>query len=100
TMLFASLFFAYAVLRMSSGVWPPEGATALPRALPFANTLVLLASSGLLAWGVSPARERVGRLRITLLATIALGALFLSLQMVVWAPLWRHGFRFDSGIYG
>jgi cytochrome c oxidase subunit 3 len=86
-MLFASLFFAYAVVRYHAAAWPPEGATPLPRALPFVNTLVLLASSVLLARG---ARR----------PAMALGAGFLGLQFAVWIPLWRAGFTLASGIYG
>jgi cytochrome c oxidase subunit III len=100
TMLFASLFFAYAVLRMASDTWPPEGAARLPVALPAFNTLLLLASSVVLSLGASTRRERPGGLRRALHATIALGGLFLALQMVVWVPLWRNGFRLSSGVYG
>jgi cytochrome c oxidase subunit III len=28
------------------------------------------------------------------------GTLFLVLQLAVWVPLWRSGFRIDSGLYG
>jgi cytochrome c oxidase subunit III len=100
TMLFASLFFAYAVLRMAANTWPPEGYAPLPRALPGINTAILLLSSAVLWLGVAPKREKAGRLAATLVATILLGTLFLALQMVVWAPLWKQGFRFDSGVYG
>lgn len=100
TMLFASLFFAYAVLRMSASTWPPDGAARLPRLLPALNTVVLLLSSVALWRGTRTAGERPGRLIGALYQTIGLGTLFLVLQMTVWAPLWRHGFRADSGIYG
>ena len=100
TMLFASLFFAYAVLRMASRTWPPEGYAPLPTALPGVNTAILVLSSAVLWFGVQPSREKPGRLAAALVATILLGALFLALQMVVWAPLWKRGFRFDSGVYG
>jgi len=99
SMLFASLFFAYAVLRMSSATWPPNGAARLPVGLPAANTAVLLLSSVVLARGVSPRREKAGRLASSVLATALLGSLFLALQLVVWVPLWTRGFRMDSGIY-
>ena len=99
SMLFASLFFAYAVLRISSATWPPLGASRLPVALPAFNTLVLLLSSVVLWRGTDPRREAPGRLARAVLATTALGALFLALQLVVWIPLWTGGFRMDSGVY-
>ena len=101
TMLFASLFFAYAVLRLRAPVWPPDGLAPLPRLLPAINTLVLLASSVALRFGTRPeAEEKSGALLRALRATIALGALFLLLQLAVWVPLWRSGFTIGSGIYG
>ncbi len=101
SMMFGSLFFAYAILRLRAGTWPPDGVAPLPRLLPFVNTLVLLASSAVLARGLRPASEaRIGALASALKATLALGSLFLVLQLAVWVPLWRSGFRIDSGVYG
>src|SRR5512143_2770139 len=99
SMLFASLFFAYAVLRISSATWPPEGASRLPKALPAVNTAVLLLSSVVLWIGADPRRERPGGLKRALLAALGLGSLFLALQMAVWVPLWTQGFRMSSGVY-
>ncbi|HEX7528692.1 MAG TPA: heme-copper oxidase subunit III [Thermoanaerobaculia bacterium] len=101
TMLFVALFFAYAVLRLRAPAWPPDGLQPLPKALPFLNTLVLLASSAVLHFGVRAEAEREpGLLRRALLGTMALGGVFLLLQLAVWVPLWRSGFRIDSGTYG
>lgn len=101
SMMFGSLFFAYAILRLKAGTWPPEGVEALPRLLPFVNTLVLLASSIVLARGLRPVSEaRPGALLGALKATLALGSLFLVLQLAVWIPLWRSGFTIASGVYG
>lgn len=101
TMLFASLFFAYAILRLRAETWPPDGLAPLPRLLPAVNTLVLLASSVALRFGTRPeAEENPGTLFRALKAAIALGGLFLVLQLAVWTTLWRAGFTFASGIYG
>lgn len=100
SMLFASLFFAYAVLRLRAPSWPPEGVAALPRLVPAINTAVILLSSVLLRLAIRPKDEiRPGKLHRALLVTIALGTLFLALQFVVWVPLWRSGFRIDSNSY-
>jgi heme/copper-type cytochrome/quinol oxidase subunit 3 len=102
TMLFVALFFSYAVLRANAATWPPDGLAPLPKALPFLNTLVLLASSAALHRGTRPESERrPGALRRALLSTMALGGLFLALQLAVWIPLWQRGFRIDNaGTYG
>jgi heme/copper-type cytochrome/quinol oxidase subunit 3 len=101
TMMFGSLFFAYAILRLKAETWPPEGIAPLPRLLPFVNTLVLLASSAVLSHGLRSASEtRPGALLAALKSTLALGSLFLVLQLAVWIPLWRSGFRIDTGVYG
>lgn len=101
TMLFVSLFFSYAVLRLRAGEWPPDGLEPLPRLLPFLNTLVLAASSLVLHAGVrSAAAVRPRALLSALRRTLALGSLFLALQLAVWIPLWRSGFRMDSGVFG
>ncbi len=102
TMLFVALFFAYAVLRLHATTWPPDGLAPLPKALPFLNTLVLLASSVVLNRGTGLHAERTpGALRRAILVTMGLGAFFLVLQLAVWIPLWQGGFRIDNtGTYG
>jgi cytochrome c oxidase subunit 3 len=101
SMMFGSLFFAYAILRLKAGTWPPDGVAPLPRLLPFVNTVILFLSSCVLHRGVrAEADARRGALLGALKATLALGSLFLVLQLAVWVPLWRSGFRIDSGIYG
>ena len=99
-MLFAALFFAYAALRARADVWPPPG-FRLPLGLPLANTTVLLASSLTLALGLRDLRAgRARRLAAWLGLTLALGATFLALQIVVWRSVWQGGLRVDTSVYG
>lgn len=100
-MLFAALFFSYAVLRVSASIWPTPGFVRLPLGIPGINTLLLLASSRTLA--VALGRLKGGELRACrneLLRTIALGVAFVALQHAVWIDLWSSGLRLDSGAYG
>ena len=96
-MLFASFFFAWAALRLPP-VWPPAGTPRLPVALPAFNTAVLVASGFVLGIGLK-ARAPGARVR-GLLGTLALGVLFVALQLAVWLPLWHAGFTASSGTAG
>jgi cytochrome c oxidase subunit 3 len=100
-MLFAALFFAYAVMRAQAPAWPPAGQAPLPRVALGLNTLALLAAS-LALRGARAAGDRgeeaVARRRS--LAALALGVGFLVAQIVVWRSLVRAGAGPASGIYG
>jgi cytochrome c oxidase subunit 3 len=98
-MMFAALFFSYAMLRQASAAWPPLDYKRLPLLLPGINTAVLIASSVVLQRGVFSHR-RGQPLLPWALATLALGIAFLALQTVVWSSLWRGGFKISSGHYG
>jgi heme/copper-type cytochrome/quinol oxidase subunit 3 len=98
-MLFAGFVTAYVVLRFSSPTWPPPGAPALPRLL-FATTLVLITSSGTIAWAASSARGRRGlALRVALTLTLLLGALFVLGQLLAWQEMFKGGVTI-KGSYG
>jgi heme/copper-type cytochrome/quinol oxidase subunit 3 len=100
-MLFAGLFFAYALVRARAPSWPPLDAPALPRLLPGLNTLAIAASSAAVARAVR--QRELGRTRSAarlLAGAAALGAAFLALQLVVWGELWQRGLLPSSGPYG
>lgn len=80
--LFAFLLFSYFYLdSRSPGPWPPTGPPSLSIVIP--NTIILLSSSATLMWAEAGIRRgNVGRLKVGLLLTILLGAIFLSLQGV------------------
>jgi heme/copper-type cytochrome/quinol oxidase subunit 3 len=85
-MLFAALFFAYALSRLRAHVWPPADLPALPLGLPALATLVLAGSSAAL---------RGGRVRLA----AALGVAFLVVQVVVWRQMALAGLRPQAGAY-
>jgi cytochrome c oxidase subunit 3 len=99
-MMFASLFFAYGLVRSRAPAWPPLDQPSLPLGLPGFNVLLAAASSAALVGSLRAVRahrpERAARL---VWAASALGALFLGLQAVVWVSLWRAGLRPDGGPY-
>ena len=106
SMMFAALFFAYAVLRSRAASWPPLGTPPLPLLLPAANTVVLAASGGALQRGLLSARRGyLAAVAPWVRASLGLGVVFLLLQCSVWAGLWRAGLRpgggpFPSVFYG
>jgi heme/copper-type cytochrome/quinol oxidase subunit 3 len=98
-MMFGSLFFAYGVLRLRMSAWPPPGATPLPLGVPLLNTAVLLGSSAALERSV---RQRTQHLmgrsaRRWLGLTVALGLLFVGLQLELWWGLLRTGLHWGQG---
>src|ERR1700733_695461 len=101
SILFGGLFFAYVGVRMSAPVWPPPGVPKLPVALPAVNTLILAVSS-VTAQGALAAirRSRRDQMRALFGVTVILGALFLSLQYVVWSNASASGLSLASGTYG
>ena len=102
TMLFVALFFAYAVLRLRA----PDLAAGRPPAAPEAAALPEHARASRVERRPPPRRPPGGGSRAPARsgarssATLALGSLFLALQLAVWVPLWRSGFRIDTGTYG
>jgi len=100
-MMFAALFFAYAVMRFRAPLWPPPDQPPLPILLPTLNTVVIAASSASVAFAVrASALGRRRRAFAGLSIAAVLGASFLMLQVVVWSSLWRAGLVPSSGPYG
>jgi mono/diheme cytochrome c family protein len=79
--------FVWADVRATAGAWPPDGEPRAPLLFPTLATLVMLGSSWTLA------RRRRG-------ATLALGLVFVALQIAGWTALWRLGVTPSSGRYG
>jgi heme/copper-type cytochrome/quinol oxidase subunit 3 len=99
-MMFAALFFTFALYRVRQPVWPPDALPELPLWRPLFNTLVIGASSALLQYGYRSLRAGApGRFLWALLGTIALGLVFLGLQVHVWAGVWAQGLQPSSGPY-
>jgi cytochrome c oxidase subunit III len=94
--LFAYLLFSYYYFLVQYGRgWVPQ-TPSLALALP--NTFILLTSSLCVWWGESGAkRGRAGRRSLGLAAGVALGAIFLGVQVMEWS---EKPFTPASGSYG
>jgi cytochrome c oxidase subunit III len=100
-MLFAALFFAYAVMRAQAPAWPPPEQPLLPRGLLAMNTLLLLGGSLGLRLALAAAhRDEPRAARRRALGALVLGGAFLAAQIVVWRGLTAAGAGPASGIYG
>jgi len=100
-MMFAGLFFAYALVRYKQMSWPPEGDPTLPLGLPGFNTALILASSATLALALRAVRQaRPVAFKRWLLLSLGLGIAFVALQFVVWRSLYLAGLLPSSSIYG
>ncbi len=99
-MMFGSLFFAYGMVRARAVAWPPPDQPELPLGLPGLNTALLAASSAVLQLGVHWLKlGKMPRVGPAVAASLALGALFLSLQVVTWRSLFDEGLTPTSGPY-
>jgi cytochrome c oxidase subunit 3 len=102
-MVFATLFFCYAVYRVQSPVWPPAGEIALPeraRLAAWVNTALMLASSFVLHWSLTRlARGRAARTPLSIAFVMVCGTAFLALQLETWTNLWQSGLRLQDGLY-
>jgi cytochrome c oxidase subunit III len=90
SMMFAAFFLAYGFMRARLTSWPPEGVAPLPWKLPLGNTLVLLLSSACYQWGVREVRARGRQPGAWLLGAALLGALFVTLQGVLWRAMYAR----------
>lgn len=97
-MMFGSLFFAYGVLRLRQPGWPPPGTPALPRLLPAVNTVVLGFNALALQRALNAARRGQRSQSIAdLVAGLALGVVFVVLQVVLWKSLFQSGLALGDG---
>ena len=102
TVMFAALFFGYALYRVGAhGTWPPPEFGMVPLWLPVLNTGVIVASSIALerARRRLPGGDLAGYRRL-LTQCGALAAVFVALQVWLWANLWAAGVTLEGGLQG
>ena len=99
-MFFAGLIGAYIVLRGGAPEWP-DVQEVLSVPLVAANTFILIVSSVTMvrAFAAIEAGDQAG-MRNMLLATAALGVIFVSIQAVEWTALMGEGTRANTDLFG
>lgn len=93
SMLFATLFLVYGILRGSSPLWPPMGIGQIPRVYPLVSTIVIVISS------LSFILAQKNRNKFFYFLTVILGSLFLGCQFLLWAELKRLGLYTSTGTF-
>lgn len=99
-MLFLGMVSAQMVIRASSSQWPPPGQPRLPVEQTAMNTAFLLLSGVALALALRRFKADPARARAPMLATMALGGLFVGLQGVEWVRLIAQGLTLTSSTLG
>jgi len=96
--MFAGLFFAFAMYRVTAAQWPPAALEGIPFGLPVASTvLIVLSSVALWRYGRLVAAGEQSQPRRWLLRTIALGITFFAVQSVLWYGAISSGLAPRSG---
>ena len=99
-MFFAGLIGAYIVLRASHGAWPVVS-TLLNVPLVAGNTFILIVSSLTMVRALAAIEDGDPRgLRLNLVATAVLGAIFLSIQYIEWSALMHEGTTASTDLFG
>lgn len=98
SVIFLSFFAGYIVLKTTTSQWLPPGVERLETAAPLVNTVVLVASSGVI-WLAEEAlkRHKMLAFRGLWLLTSAMGIYFLAGQAIEWMSL---PFGFTTGVFG
>lgn len=98
SIIFVSFFVTYALLRWKTPTWFPPGVSGLdiPRAA--INTVILVASSGVIYFAERALdRNQLTKFRRLWLLTVALGVIFLIGQALEWHNM---PFGLDAGLAG
>lgn len=93
-MLFATLMMGFAMYRLTAPVWPPAGMTKPSLILPSLSTLCIFISSLCFMKFEKDISDKRG-----LIATIALGLVFMIIQSLLWHSLKLQGIYVSSGIF-
>src|SRR5262245_50236950 len=99
-MLFSGFVSAFTIMRGSAVIWPPPNQPRLPVEETAFNTLLLLASGGVLYWAHRRFRRAQASARTPLLVAILLGGAFVVLQGREWVRLLAQGLTLRSSALG
>src|SRR5438876_10532801 len=94
-MFFAALIGVYIVLRFGAPTWPTPSQVHLREPIGVLNTFVLIASSVTVVLALEATKaSQVGKAKLWILASLALGVVFLGIKVIIEYPE-----KFKHGIY-
>ena len=98
SIIFLAFFTGYAVLKLTSPEWLPQGVNGLELKMPLINTIVLVSSS-IVAYIAERYlhKSNLWGFRIAWLLTMIMGSYFVYGQYIEWSEL---AFGLDSGVFG
>lgn len=97
-MFFSALIAIFLVFKLR-GLMDTEGALNIP--LGALNTFILIVSSFTVVMSLEAIQEgRQTRFQLLLLATLALGSTFITIQGVEWSELFSHGIAPNTSMFG
>ena len=96
-LFFGGLFGAYYALRAQTSPWPPKVVELETALAAVATGLLVLSSVTFHAGLVAARRERLGGMRVWIVTTLALGAVFLGIQVYDYT---RLPFEVSTDAYG
>jgi len=99
-MMFAGFLSAFSIAKVNAPVWPPPGQPRLPIETTGLNTLVLLASAGLLYLSWRRFQDTPERAKLPMLGAILTGTFFVIFQGFEWLSLIRDGLTLTSTSHG
>ncbi len=98
SIIFLAFFVGYALLKITSPEWLPEGVEGLETRMPLINTVILVSSSFVAYFAeVYLHKENLWGFRALWLLTMAMGSYFVYGQYVEWSEL---AFSLSSGVFG
>lgn len=98
-MLFATLMLGYTMYRLTSESWPPMGLQRVDLLIPAFSTVILFLSSLTLNSFNNARLSEVRTAKVSLWATIILGAVFGVSQLMLWQDLEAVGLIASEGIF-
>ncbi len=98
SIIFLAFFVGYALLKITSPEWLPEGVEGLETRMPLINTVILVSSSFVAYFAeVYLHKKNLWGFRAMWLLTMAMGSYFVYGQYVEWSEL---AFSLSSGVFG
>tara|TARA_B100000700_G_scaffold312469_1_gene396069 strand:+ start:189 stop:785 length:597 start_codon:yes stop_codon:yes gene_type:complete len=98
SIIFFAFFAGYAILKLTTPIWYPEGISGIAIKMPLINTIVLVSSSFVIYFAEQYLhKNKLWAFRIIWFISMLMGGYFIYGQYIEWSEL---TFSLDSGVFG